>query len=206
MHIQDAQREVRSVYIGGFWGQLVSSIIWLASAALGTWVSPKASILTVCVGGFFIFCAHADDAASVGPPRFREQREFVPFPGDADRLCAAVFDAAPCARRSLRFELVFSGSDGPFGGALFTVRHSLWDAHVPLPCGIPDRRGRRDRTLVFGNVQPGRMDRRAGPIRFRLDWALHRHRRTFRAAFLDRCSGGSPPGRTRPPPQEHAHR
>src|SRR5271154_756407 len=55
MDIQDAQREVRSVYIGGFWGQLVSSVIWLASAALGTWVSPKASILTAIIAGFFIF-------------------------------------------------------------------------------------------------------------------------------------------------------
>jgi hypothetical protein len=53
--IQDAQREVRSVYIGGFWGQLVSSVIWLVSATLGTWVSPKASILNVVIGGFFIF-------------------------------------------------------------------------------------------------------------------------------------------------------
>ena len=55
MDIQDAQREVRSVYIGGFWGQLVSSVIWLLSAALGTWVTPRASILTVVIGGFFIF-------------------------------------------------------------------------------------------------------------------------------------------------------
>src|SRR2546430_1509923 len=55
MDIQDAQREMRSVYIGGFWGQLVSSVIWLVSAALGTWVSPKASILTIVIGGFFIF-------------------------------------------------------------------------------------------------------------------------------------------------------
>jgi hypothetical protein len=55
MDIEDAQREVRSVYIGGFWGQLVSSVIWLVSAALGTWVTPKASILTVVIGGFFIF-------------------------------------------------------------------------------------------------------------------------------------------------------
>jgi hypothetical protein len=55
MDIQDAQREVRSVYIGGFWGQLVSSVIWLVSATLGTWVSPRASILTVVIGGFFIF-------------------------------------------------------------------------------------------------------------------------------------------------------
>ena len=55
MDIQDAQREVRSVYMGGFWGQLVSSVIWLASAAVGTWVSPKASILTAIIAGFFIF-------------------------------------------------------------------------------------------------------------------------------------------------------
>ena len=55
MDIQEAQREVRFVYMGGFWGQLVASVIWLVSAALGTWDSPKASILTVVVGGFFIF-------------------------------------------------------------------------------------------------------------------------------------------------------
>ena len=55
MEIQDAQRELRSVYLGGFWGQLVSSVIWLVSAALGTWVTPKASILMVVIGGFFIF-------------------------------------------------------------------------------------------------------------------------------------------------------
>ena len=55
MDIQAAQREVRSVYIGGFAGQLVSSVIWLLSAALGTWGTPKASILTVIIGGFFIF-------------------------------------------------------------------------------------------------------------------------------------------------------
>ncbi|HZV89621.1 MAG TPA: hypothetical protein VFF95_18885 [Candidatus Binatus sp.] len=55
MLVQDAQREVRTVFVGGFWGQLVSSAIWLASAALGTWVTPRAAILTAVVGGFFIF-------------------------------------------------------------------------------------------------------------------------------------------------------
>jgi hypothetical protein len=54
MDIQDARRESRAVYIGGFWGQLDSSVIWLVSAAVGTWVTPKASILTVVIGGFFI--------------------------------------------------------------------------------------------------------------------------------------------------------
>lgn len=55
MDVREAQRESRSVYIGGFWGQLVTSVIWLVSAALGTWVSPKASILTAVIAGFFIF-------------------------------------------------------------------------------------------------------------------------------------------------------
>ena len=55
MDIDDAQRENRFVYVGGFWGQLVSSVIWLASAAVGTWATPKASILTAVIAGFFIF-------------------------------------------------------------------------------------------------------------------------------------------------------
>ena len=55
MDIRDAQRESRSVYIGGFVGQLVTSVIWLVSAALGTWVTPKASILAIVIAGFFIF-------------------------------------------------------------------------------------------------------------------------------------------------------
>ena len=77
MEIQDAQREVRSVYVGGFWGQLVSSVIWLVSAALGTWASAKASIVTAVVGRFFIFPL-TDAAAIVGWARAREQRECVP--------------------------------------------------------------------------------------------------------------------------------
>lgn len=55
MDILDAQREVRSVYLGGFWGQMVSSALWFAGAALGTWVSVRASILSIVIGGFFIF-------------------------------------------------------------------------------------------------------------------------------------------------------
>lgn len=55
MLVQDAQRNVRTVFVGGFFGQLVSSIIWLVSAAVGYWVSPRASILTAVFSGFFIF-------------------------------------------------------------------------------------------------------------------------------------------------------
>lgn len=55
MDIEDAQREVRRVYVGGFWGQLVLSVIWLAAAALATWSTPKASIATAMIAGFFSF-------------------------------------------------------------------------------------------------------------------------------------------------------
>jgi hypothetical protein len=55
MDIQDAQREMRSVYVGGFVAHLILSAIWLISAALGTWATPKASIVAVVIGGFFSF-------------------------------------------------------------------------------------------------------------------------------------------------------
>ena len=53
--IADAQRDVRTVYRGGYAGQLVSGLIWLTSAALGTWVSTKFAIIVLVVGGAFIF-------------------------------------------------------------------------------------------------------------------------------------------------------
>jgi hypothetical protein len=55
MHVEDAQRENRTVFVGGFWGQLVSSVIWLASAAIGYWVTPRAAIIAIVFAGFFIF-------------------------------------------------------------------------------------------------------------------------------------------------------
>jgi hypothetical protein len=53
VNINDAQRDVRTVFLGGFAGQLVSGLIWLVSAA--TWRSPKSAIIAVVGGGFFIF-------------------------------------------------------------------------------------------------------------------------------------------------------
>ncbi len=55
MLIQDAQREMRTVYQGGYVGQLVSGLLWLISAALGTWVSARLGIISLFFGGFFIF-------------------------------------------------------------------------------------------------------------------------------------------------------
>jgi hypothetical protein len=55
MQVSDAQREVRTVFRGGFIGQLVSGLLWLASALVATAASPEAGIVVLIVGGFFIF-------------------------------------------------------------------------------------------------------------------------------------------------------
>ncbi len=55
MQVQDAQSEVRTVFVGGFFGQIVSSALWLVSAALGVWATPRAAIIELVLGGVFIF-------------------------------------------------------------------------------------------------------------------------------------------------------
>ena len=55
MDIADAQREMRERYNGGFEGQLFSGLLWLASASLATWSTPRLAITTLVIGGFFIF-------------------------------------------------------------------------------------------------------------------------------------------------------
>jgi hypothetical protein len=53
--VAEAQRQVRTIYIGGFVGQLVSGAIWLFSAAFTTWMSQRAGILVLVFGGMLIF-------------------------------------------------------------------------------------------------------------------------------------------------------
>lgn len=55
MNIIEAQRENRARFVGGFYGQLVSGLLWLVAASLATWSSSRAAITTLVVGGFFIF-------------------------------------------------------------------------------------------------------------------------------------------------------
>ena len=40
MEILDAQRDMRSAFLGGFVGQLISGIIWLVAAVLSVIASP----------------------------------------------------------------------------------------------------------------------------------------------------------------------
>src|SRR5690349_15631845 len=53
--ISDAQREVRTVYVGGFVGQLVSSIVWFASAAVASFRDPVTGFWALAIGGAAIF-------------------------------------------------------------------------------------------------------------------------------------------------------
>ena len=55
MKITDAQREMRTAFLGGFAGQLVSGLIWLIAAALGTWLMPTAGMAALFFGSMGIF-------------------------------------------------------------------------------------------------------------------------------------------------------
>lgn len=55
MKIADAQGELRSAFMGGFVGQLVSALIWTVSALFSLWLSPQIGKLTLFLGGMLIF-------------------------------------------------------------------------------------------------------------------------------------------------------
>ena len=55
MQLDEAQREVREVYLGGWVGAFASAAVWLASAALATWSSHTNGALAIIFGGMLIF-------------------------------------------------------------------------------------------------------------------------------------------------------
>jgi hypothetical protein len=55
MEVQAAQKEMRSVYLGGAVGQAVSGLLWLISAVLGTFATPIYGIYALVLGGMMIF-------------------------------------------------------------------------------------------------------------------------------------------------------
>ena len=55
MLVTAAQRDVRSVYSGGFYGQLVSAAVWLCAAVVATWISTALSVAVLFLGGIVIF-------------------------------------------------------------------------------------------------------------------------------------------------------
>jgi hypothetical protein len=57
MNISDAQREIRSRFQGGFYGQFVSGVLWLVSGCLAVTFGAKSAIIALVLGGFMIFPA-----------------------------------------------------------------------------------------------------------------------------------------------------
>lgn len=55
MEISAAQAEVRTVYRGGFFGQLVSAGLWTVAGGVGTLDSPRRAALVLFLGGCLIF-------------------------------------------------------------------------------------------------------------------------------------------------------
>lgn len=55
MDIADAQQDVRTVYAGGFHGQLVSGTLWLLAAGTSVAVSHRVGIVVLLAGGSLIF-------------------------------------------------------------------------------------------------------------------------------------------------------
>lgn len=55
MLISEAQREMRVIFRNGAVGQLVSGVFWLLSAALATFVSHRAGIISLIAIGFFTY-------------------------------------------------------------------------------------------------------------------------------------------------------
>ena len=55
MNILDAQREMRSAFLGGFAGQLVSGLIWLMAAAVSVWQTPTIGMALLFFGSMLIF-------------------------------------------------------------------------------------------------------------------------------------------------------
>ena len=55
MEIKECQREMRFAFLGGFAGQLVSGIIWIAAAAASTWLQPGIGMAVLFFGSMLTF-------------------------------------------------------------------------------------------------------------------------------------------------------
>ena len=55
MNLIAAQREMRINFLGGFAGQLISGLIWLAAAAVSLWMTPRLGMAVLFFGSMAIF-------------------------------------------------------------------------------------------------------------------------------------------------------
>jgi len=55
MNVKECQREMRSAFLGGFGGQLVSGVIWIIAAATSVWISSGVGMAVLFFGCMMIF-------------------------------------------------------------------------------------------------------------------------------------------------------
>lgn len=55
MNINECQLEMRSAFLGGFAGQLISGIIWLVASMISLWVAPRFGMAALFFGCMLIF-------------------------------------------------------------------------------------------------------------------------------------------------------
>ena len=55
MNLNECQREMRTAFLGGFAGQLVSGLIWLIAAIVSTWNHPRSGMAVLFFGSMLIF-------------------------------------------------------------------------------------------------------------------------------------------------------
>ena len=70
MRIDEAQREMRQVYLGGSVGAWVSATLWLIAAALGSLGSRQTAMLVIIFGGMLIFPSVLLALKLMGRPAF----------------------------------------------------------------------------------------------------------------------------------------
>ena len=88
MNIVEAQREMRSAFLGGFGGQLVAGVIWAASAAVGTWIGPAPGMATLFFGCMLLFpLTQLLLRGSAGRRRWARTTRSTGWPGRSPSRC-----------------------------------------------------------------------------------------------------------------------
>lgn len=165
MRIQEAQREFRSVYLGGAVGQFVTGAVWLLSAALSTWVGRGVGIVALFVGGVFIFPITQLALRLLG----RNQTVSPQNPFNQYFLHGVIAMGAtypPGLRRhSLPHELVLSGVHAGHRGALHGLHNVLWQEPLWRSGGDSHCRGHCPGDVASGRVHRWRLADRRGSYR-----------------------------------------
>jgi hypothetical protein len=79
LDIADAQHDMRTVYAGGFHGQLVAGSIWLLAAGAAVVVSHGAGIVVLLAGGALILPLTMLLLKVVAPHHFRRAIRWFPW-------------------------------------------------------------------------------------------------------------------------------